>query len=168
MTSGFESTLNEVMADIEKQRNALVTLQQGLNEVTGEARSARRQVSVTVDARGEIVELKFHGQGYRNLPPAELANIIVATIRDARAAAQASLWESIGDTIPGAAKMADLGAEDFDWSASLGEAMTLPQPLMDLLKAPPDIFRRAPTADESDATGDESTARRPAPGSGQH
>jgi len=137
MTSAFESAINEIMAEMDKQRNDLVRLSRGIDEFTGDARSKRRQVSATVDARGEIVELKFHGTSYRSLPPTELANVIVDTIREAKAAAQAHMWDELGDVLPHGADMADVVSGKHDWSGSLEDALTLPQSLMDLLKKPP-------------------------------
>ncbi len=160
MTSGFESAFERVLADIEKKREDLERIQRSLNESTGSARSARRQVSATVDARGEITALKFHGQGYRSLPPAELADIIVSTIREARVAARTQMWESVQDLAPNGAQISELINGDHEWSAQVGEVFSLPQPLMDLLKAPPDIFSRP-------ATVNENTDRRPAPRSDQ-
>ncbi len=153
MTSGFESAINDAMAELEKQRTDLARLSQGFNEITGDATSKRRQVSAIVDASGDIVELKFHGTGYRNLPPAELAGIIVDTIRTARAAAQERLWEELGDVLPEGAEWAEAISEA-DWSKSIDESLTLPQPLMDLLPGPQkdffgQIFGR-PTQDDTD------------------
>lgn len=133
MMPGFQSILNDAMAELDRHRESASRLHEGMKEVTGSARSKRRQVSVTVDARGDITELKFHGTGYRALSPAELADTILDTIRLAREAAQSTLWESLHDTLPAGADVADLVSGRYDWNAAIGEAMTLPKPLMDLL-----------------------------------
>ena len=67
MGPGIDAMLNEAMAELEKQRVNLNQLHHSLEDVTGSAYSKRRQVSVSVDARGDITELKFHGRGYRSL-----------------------------------------------------------------------------------------------------
>ena len=90
MTSAFESAINDVLADIEKHRQGMAHMQESMREINGTARSKRRQVSAIVDSRGELLELKFHGTGYRNLAPAELADIIVSTVREACASATSS------------------------------------------------------------------------------
>src|SRR4051794_6949125 len=110
----FDSILNEAMAELERQRVNLGRLHRGLEEVTGAAFSKRRQVSVTVDARGDITELTFHGRGYRNLSPAELADTIVDTIRQARQAAQTTMLESLRDTLPEGADVADIATGHYD------------------------------------------------------
>ncbi len=129
MGPGFESVLNEAMAELARQREGLTRLHHGMEETTGSAYSSRRQVSVTVDGRGEITELTFHGRAYRSLPPAELANMIVDTIRRARESARATMLESVHETLP---KGADAGGR-YDWTAALDDAITLPQSLVDLL-----------------------------------
>jgi hypothetical protein len=143
VTSGFESAISEAMAELDKQRAELVRLSQGFGEITGDARSKRRQVSVTVDASGEVTHLAFHGTGYRNLPPAELAGIIVDTIRTARAAAHERLWEELGDVLPGGGEMAQAVSGNLDLAKNLGESLTLPQSIMDMLSSPQlDLFDR--------------------------
>lgn len=132
MTSAFESMINDMMAEIQKQRESLVRLQQGAPEINGSARSKRRQVSATVDARGELIELKFHGTGYRSLAPAELATIIVDTVREAREEAHRQLWDVVGENFPNGTQFADLINGDYDWT----ESLSLPAPLLELLRTP--------------------------------
>ncbi len=43
-----------------------------------------RLVAATVNARGELVGLKFHTEGYRDMAPAELANAILDVVTRAR------------------------------------------------------------------------------------
>jgi DNA-binding protein YbaB len=138
MTSAFESAIGDAMAELEKQRDSLAHLTEELGQISATARSKRRQVSVTVDARGEITELIFHGQGYKNLPPADLARLIVETIQDAKQAAQEQVWDSFGDSMPEGLEFAKATAGVEQWTDALA-AMRLPQPLMDLLSAPPEF-----------------------------
>lgn len=145
MTSGFESSLNDMLAEIQKQREELMRFQRGVPEISGSARSKRRQVSAVVDARGDLVELKFHGSAFRSLASAELANIIVETIRDARAEAHRQLWDVVGESFPGGTGFAELVSGDYDWT----ESMSLPKPLLDLLQAPPPA-RHFPVARPAD------------------
>jgi DNA-binding protein YbaB len=129
--------LNEAMAAIHKQRDDLMRQQQSLNEITATVRSKRRQISATVDARGELVDLKFHGQTHKNMSPEELGALIVETVRQARHDAQTQMWESVADTLPEGAEVADVVSGRYDWSDAIGEALTLPKPLLDLLGNPP-------------------------------
>jgi hypothetical protein len=157
MTSAFEPILNEVMAEIQKQREELMRLHREMPEISGSARSKRRQVSVTVDARGDVVELTFHGTGYRSLAPNELSAVIVDTIREAKANASRQLWDAVGDIFPDAADLADLMSGDVDWT----DALSPPKPLLDLLKppapaarAPEDVPGPVPVADSGRDNGE--------------
>lgn len=137
MPSGFESMLNEAMAAVHEQRDKLMRQQRSLNEITATVRSKRRQVSATVDARGELVELMFHGQSYRHMSPEDLGRLVVQTVREARNDAQTQLWESMGDSLPPGADIDDLVNGRYDWSEAINEVLTLPKPLMELLGSPP-------------------------------
>lgn len=142
MHSAFESAMNEMLADFAKTRDEMLRMHQTMNGLTGTAKSKRRQVSVVVDARGDVVELTFHGEGYRTLPPRELADLVVRTIREARESVQAQVWESVGDGLPPGAEMQDVVAGRYDWSDALGQALTIPETLLDALTAaaPKDPF----------------------------
>jgi YbaB/EbfC DNA-binding family len=153
MGPGFDSILNETMAELERQRNHLTQLHHSLSEVNGSALSKRRQVSVTVDARGDITELKFHGLAYRKLSPAELADIIVDTIRQAQQTARTTVLESLGDSLPADAEVADIVSGHYDWSAALEEALTLPQSLIDLISSGPSS-RDEPSDRDVDSSSD--------------
>lgn len=137
MKEEYEAAFNEAVAEFEEQRDSFLQMQEDFDQITGSARSKRRQVSVTVDANGDIIELKFHGQGYRNLPPAELADIIVQTFREARREAQAQVSESVSDLLPPGVELEDL--TNIDWAEAFSGAMTLPEPLLDLLSRPPTV-----------------------------
>jgi hypothetical protein len=139
--------LNDMLAEIQKQREELIRLQRGVPDISGSARSKRRQVSATVDASGALVDLKFHGVAYRSLAPTELANIIVETIRNARTEAQRQLWDVVGESFPGGTGIADLISGDYDWT----ESLSLPKPLLDLLQAGP--RSRRPPAGPPPGTG---------------
>jgi hypothetical protein len=137
MTAAFDETIREVLAKLEQQRENLVRLHQNMDEVKGSARSSRRQVSAVVDARGELLELKFHGQTYKSLEPAELSKLIMDTIADAHAKARSSLFDSIGDTMPEGVEMAQATSGEHDWSAELSNAMTLPDWMLGMLRSAP-------------------------------
>jgi DNA-binding protein YbaB len=133
MTSAFESAVNELMAQMEKQRDDLMRLQQNAGEVNVTARSKRRQVSVTVNGAGDVVDLKFHGQTYQNLPPNDLAKIILDTISDAKRQARARLWDNAADVLPAGVDLDAVVEGNHDWAQAVGDMMTLPQPIVDIL-----------------------------------
>ncbi|MEV2275674.1 YbaB/EbfC family nucleoid-associated protein [Nocardiopsis sp. NPDC049922] len=58
---------------------------ESLESATEEVVAKSRLVGAKVNGRGELVELKFHNQNYREMAPAELASAIVDVITRARA-----------------------------------------------------------------------------------
>ncbi|MET9710106.1 YbaB/EbfC family nucleoid-associated protein [Nocardiopsis alba] len=72
-----------------------------LESVTAEAVSKDRMLSVTVNARGEIAELRFHTDKYRMMAPAELASAIVEVVERARRDVARQVSDAMGGLIPG-------------------------------------------------------------------
>src|SRR6266480_4576727 len=118
MTSGFDEAMSDVFARLDKRREDLVRVHQSLDEVTSTVRSRKRQVSATVDARGELVDLKFHGQSYKSMEPGDLAKLILETIAQARDEAKAQLWASLAEADPDGAEFAK-AASTVDWAQQL-------------------------------------------------
>ncbi|WP_018637225.1 YbaB/EbfC family nucleoid-associated protein [Parafrankia elaeagni] len=54
------------------------------DDVTSRASDKNKMVTVTVGGHGTLKNISFRGDGYRDLPPAELADILVKTIERAR------------------------------------------------------------------------------------
>ena len=133
MTSAFESALNDMMSQMDKQRDDLVRLQQSVSDLSVTTRSKRRQVSVTVNGSGDVTDLKFHGQTYQNLPPNELAKIILDTISDAKRQVRIRLWDNAADSLPEGVDFDAVAEGSHDWAQTLGDMMTLPQPIVDVL-----------------------------------
>ncbi|WP_369406319.1 YbaB/EbfC family nucleoid-associated protein [Nocardiopsis trehalosi] len=55
-----------------------------LEQATEEAVAKNRLVAATVNASGELVDLKFHTQSYRDMAPTELASAILDVVGRAR------------------------------------------------------------------------------------
>lgn len=65
-------------------------------------RTRDHSLEMTFDGRGEPVDLVFNGSKYRQLAPAQLAQIIIETLRKGRAQAQEKMAELMGTPdIPG-------------------------------------------------------------------
>jgi DNA-binding protein YbaB len=153
MTSAFEAAISEAMAEVKKQRANLARVHEALDDSTVTVRSKRRQLSATVDGRGELVALKFHGDSYRTMAAADLATLVVDTVRLAKQEAQARLWESIADAVPGGADLVD-AVSGYDWSRGLDEATVVPEPLVELLnRSAENIFGEPPTSSPNGVPG---------------
>jgi DNA-binding protein YbaB len=139
MTSAFDHAMSDVLANLARKREDLARIHGSMDEVTNTVRSRRRQVSVTVDGRGEILDLKFHGQSYKSMDPADLAKLILDTIREAREEARAQMWAAVGEIDPEGAEFGQ-AASMVDWSQRIEASLSLPQQLLDLLDAPAENF----------------------------
>jgi DNA-binding protein YbaB len=137
MAEQFESALKEIMAEYEQARKDITQLQRAVESAAGSARSKNRMISATVDGRGEVTEVKFHGQNWRSMAPGELGKLVVQTITAAREAAQKQMWSSISTLEPGGLDLSAAVAGRLDWSAMTPEAVELPQVIQDFLAAQP-------------------------------
>lgn len=99
--NAFQSQINEIMAELEQSRQDLHKAQTRISEVSRTTQSGNRMVSATVDARGQLTGLQFHGTKYRSIPGPELADLIVRTVRKANSAAAAEVHETMKSLLPG-------------------------------------------------------------------
>lgn len=82
--SEYDDAVEKLMADYQQQLAKLGEHQRKMSELTGTGVSQRKQVSVTVGAQGQLMELKFLTDSYRDMAPAELSNLIIDTFATAR------------------------------------------------------------------------------------
>ncbi|CAM5361522.1 MULTISPECIES: YbaB/EbfC family nucleoid-associated protein [Streptomyces] len=85
--SGYEQEIEQLLADYRKEREEAEENRRRINAVTGTATSRRREVKVTVSARGEVAEIDFPTGAFRRMTPKELGELIRTTISEARAQA---------------------------------------------------------------------------------
>jgi DNA-binding protein YbaB len=88
MAAGDEELLAEMRSTLEVVRAASEQARRRASEARTTVEDKERLLSATVGGHGELRELTFHGTAYRELAPAELANLIVTTVRQARDRAQ--------------------------------------------------------------------------------
>jgi DNA-binding protein YbaB len=91
--SGYADRVAELMVRYREQRAEAGELRRRLTEVTGTAASPRQSVRVTVNFRGEVLSLEFPTSAYKSMPPAELADTITTTIREAKEKALEAIRE---------------------------------------------------------------------------
>ncbi|GAA3438160.1 YbaB/EbfC family nucleoid-associated protein [Kutzneria kofuensis] len=82
--SEYDDAVEKLMAEYQQQLEKLGEHQRKMSELTGTGVSQRKQVSVTVGAQGQLMELKFLTDSYRDMAPAELSNLIIDTFAAAR------------------------------------------------------------------------------------
>ncbi|MFJ2027820.1 YbaB/EbfC family nucleoid-associated protein [Streptomyces sp. NPDC087897] len=81
----FQEQLAEAMAQLAEQTKKIQEVQEELARTSASATSKDRMVTVSVNAHGEIVSFKFHTEGYRTMPAAQLAEVLKTTVNTARA-----------------------------------------------------------------------------------
>ncbi|WP_432842798.1 YbaB/EbfC family nucleoid-associated protein [Dactylosporangium sp. CA-092794] len=96
-TLGDEELLAQMRAALEEVRTASDRIRRRVRQSRTTVRDREHRLSVTVGGQGELAELTFHGDAYRDLAPAELAELIVKTTGTARQEARRKALAGIGD-----------------------------------------------------------------------
>jgi hypothetical protein len=108
--------MEEAMGAFAQERRKLGKLAEAWDEHT-EVRAKNRALVMTFDGRGEVLDLKFLGETYRTLAPAELASTIMETMRRGRSQCAERISEVVGTDSPAHR----LNGEKFDPVAMVDE-----------------------------------------------
>ncbi|NWJ70117.1 YbaB/EbfC family DNA-binding protein [Pseudonocardia sp. ICBG1122] len=82
---GFgDRAIDEALARLDRERRKIDELSRVWNEETTTVHSRDRSFSLTLDGRGDLAGVAFNGNRYRTLAPAELAQMLVDTMRTGR------------------------------------------------------------------------------------
>ena len=100
MTSSFYDQIEKRQEQLRRKQAELVEVQQRLAGINGTATSKNRAITVTVDSRGEIVEIKFRTNAYRSMPGAELSQLLMDTIAAARSDAKTAVMDQFTSVVP--------------------------------------------------------------------
>ncbi|MEU4677723.1 YbaB/EbfC family nucleoid-associated protein [Micromonospora sp. NPDC023737] len=98
MTSPLYDRIEQAYAEFEEKKAAISGVEQQMSGAQTTVTAKNRAVSVTVDGRGDLVEVKFPTNAYRTMAPAELGGLLVETVKSAREEARhkaMKLFESI-------------------------------------------------------------------------
>ncbi|WP_407942058.1 YbaB/EbfC family nucleoid-associated protein [Nocardiopsis codii] len=85
-----------------------------LESATEEVVAKNRLVGAKVDATGELVELKFHTQAYRDMAPTELAAAITEVVNKARSQMAERVSEAYSPFMPDVAGAQEVMSGDLD------------------------------------------------------
>lgn len=97
----LQAQMEESLRQLRSTQRRLEEANANLESATAEAVSKDRMVSAKVNARGEIVDLKFHTDKYRSMAPAELASAVTDVIERARRDVAGRVAEAMGALAPG-------------------------------------------------------------------
>jgi DNA-binding protein YbaB len=100
MSGPLVNHIEQRLAEFERRRSALADVQTEVNQTRATVESKSRAIAVTVDSRGELVDITFRGNGFRSMAGPELAQLIVETVRTARSEVMDTVAAMFGPALP--------------------------------------------------------------------
>jgi hypothetical protein len=104
---GSDAGIEEAMAALEAEKSKLEKLGQLWQEERTTVRAKDHSLSMTFDGRGDLVELVFNESKYRSMAPAQLASVVLETLRKGRSQSLQKMTELMGT---GSVHGMDMGA----------------------------------------------------------
>ncbi|MFC3499558.1 YbaB/EbfC family nucleoid-associated protein [Micromonospora krabiensis] len=98
MTGPLYDRIERTYAEFEQKKAAIGDIDRQVSETQTTVTAKNRALTVVVDGRGDVTEVKFLTNAHRTMAPAELGNLLVETIKEARTEARrkaATLFESV-------------------------------------------------------------------------
>ncbi|MEV4352709.1 YbaB/EbfC family nucleoid-associated protein [Actinoplanes sp. NPDC049596] len=116
MTSPLHNRLEQVLADFEKRKTAIAGFEQDLRDESTTVTAKNRAVMAVVDGQGQLSEVKFLTNAYRSMAPAELAALVVETVKSAQHQAREKVAAKFQSLLPEGTPSLDImsGPVDFD------------------------------------------------------
>jgi DNA-binding protein YbaB len=108
MSGEQERVLEQLFQDYQSHRSRMADMARQMQEIYGTATSPRREVTVTVKHNGGMTDIKFTGSAYRRLPPAELSELIMQTVNEAKEKAAEQAAELLAPMLPPSMNARDL------------------------------------------------------------
>ncbi|MDT7785413.1 MAG: hypothetical protein QOF58_3832 [Pseudonocardiales bacterium] len=105
MSSSLQDQLEQTLAEYRKKRADLQEMQARMAEMSSTAAAPRNIVTATVDTHGQITGIAFPTNAYKNMAPAELANVVRDTVRKAQTMAREQLVELMEPMMPAGMSM---------------------------------------------------------------
>jgi len=127
MSSPLHNQIQQRMVQLRERREAMARIQRDLAEARFTADSKNRAVSVTVDSRGEPVDIKFRTSSYRSMAPAELSQLLLETIAVARDEAKTAAVAAFGPLLPPGTPLADLMSGQLNFEEMMRRAIPMPE-----------------------------------------
>lgn len=135
MVPDYEEQYEQALEEYRRQRESLVEVQARLRTISCAATAPRRSVTVTVGPHGELTDLRFPTNGYKKMPPAELASVILATFAEARSKALDEVANLMAPLLPPGVPARDLVAGDVDLVEPMPENPPDAPDLMEYLRS---------------------------------
>lgn len=136
-----DSLLESTLAELARTEEITARIRTEGAQATFQASDKNKLFSVTVGGQGDIRELKFRGDAYRELAPAELADLLVRTIEQARKGAReralAGVQELMRELPSSVGRLAEIGSVE-ELVDELTDMFTRNMPDDGLTPVPPD------------------------------
>lgn len=133
MSSSYDQEIEDLLELYQRQRAEAVETRRRINEVTGTAIAPRQTVKATVNAQGDVTAIEFPSGAYHRMPPKELSEVLLTTLRQARSKALEQVSELTTPALPPGVTIADLLQGRVDPSALLPETPGMPDQVRDYL-----------------------------------
>ncbi|UOZ06954.1 YbaB/EbfC family DNA-binding protein [Amycolatopsis sp. WQ 127309] len=119
-----ERALEKAMADLDSERRKLSELGRVWRDEKTTIKSKDQSLSMTFDGRGDLVDLVFNESKYRALPPAQLASVLLETLRRGRAQSMTRMSEVMGlGERTGGMDLSSFASGDFDPEKLIGSLL---------------------------------------------
>ncbi len=92
-----DSLMESTLAELARTQEITDRIRAEGPQVSHQASDRNKLVTVTVGGQGDLRELRFRGDAYRELAPAELADLLIRTIEAARKGARDRALAGIQD-----------------------------------------------------------------------
>jgi DNA-binding protein YbaB len=123
----YDQQIEDLLAQYNRQRESAAGIRRRINATTATVTGPRQAVKVTVGAQGEVTAIEFPTGAYRRMPPKELADVLLATIEQARSEVLQSTASILADELPAGWDVLGLLQGKADPATVLPEEPVMPQ-----------------------------------------
>ncbi|MFE4630171.1 YbaB/EbfC family nucleoid-associated protein [Streptomyces mirabilis] len=131
MPSPYDQQIEDLLEQYRRQRDEAAETRRRINETTATVTAPRQTVKITVGAQGEVTAIEFPTGAYRRMAPKELADVLLATLRQARAEALEGVAGVLAEQLPPGVTVPDLLQGRVDPAAVLPEDPAMPDSVRD-------------------------------------
>jgi len=123
MTSPLQDRIDQAYAELQEQKLAVTEFERKIETAATTVTAKNRGLSVTVDGRGDLVEVKFLTKSYRTMAPTELGQLLVETIGAACTQAREEAASMFQEMLPAGMPLLDAFKGAVDADEMIREAM---------------------------------------------
>ncbi|MFF0183324.1 YbaB/EbfC family nucleoid-associated protein [Streptomyces sp. NPDC005244] len=131
MPSPYDQQIEDLLEQYRRQREEAAETRRRINATMSTATAPRQTVKVTVGAQGEVTAIEFPTGAYRRMAPKELADVLLATLQQARSEALEGAAGVLAGELPPGVTVADLLQGRVDPGALLPEDPAMPDSVRD-------------------------------------